>query len=200
MPVQGPDERSYFLCNNCRLINAGAEHFPDRQEEKARYLTHQNGFQHEGYVKFLHLAVGPALAFLEKGMAGLDYGCGHAPTLSALLEVKGLVCEDYDPIFVGHPLEKTFDFIFSTEVFEHFFQPGKEIQKIRSLLNANGLLIVMTEQWKDLQKFPRWYYARDSTHVCFYHAGTFDFICGSFGFEIIFADNERVVILRKVGN
>lgn len=197
-PVVGADERSYFLCNNCRLISAAPEHFPGRQEEKARYLSHKNGLQHEGYVKFLHRAVDPASAFLRTGMTGLDYGCGHAPTLSVLLEAEGYACEDYDPLFVGHSLTETFDFIFSTEVFEHFPHPGREIEKIRSLLNANGLLIVMTERWKDLKQFSEWYYTRDSTHVCFYHSGTFEFICSTFGFEKIFDDGNRVVILRKL--
>jgi SAM-dependent methyltransferase len=196
-PVGGADERSYFLCTNCLLIGAAPEHFPDRRAEKDRYLTHQNGIQHEGYVKFLHQAIGPALAFIREGMSGLDYGCGPAPTLSALLRRKGHSCEDYDPFFSGHTLKKSFDFIFSTEVFEHFFFPGREIAKIRSLLEANGLLIIMTEQWKDPEHFSQWHYTRDPTHVAFYHSKTFDFICGSYGFSKIFDDNGRVVILRK---
>jgi hypothetical protein len=196
-PVAGVDDRRYVFCNTCFLIQAGREHFLDRQEERKRYLTHQNGIEYEGYVKFLNLAIGPALEFIGRDMVGLDYGCGHAPTLSRLLGRKGYRCEDYDPFFVRHRLDKVFDFIFSTEVFEHFSHPGREIRKIRSLLEKDGLLVVMTDRWKTLEHFARWHYARDRTHVSFYHSRTFDFLCGNFGFSRVYDDGNRVTILRK---
>jgi SAM-dependent methyltransferase len=192
------DERVYFLCNGCYLISADRKHFPSREEEKKRYLTHQNGIQFEGYVRFLHQAIDPALEFLRKDMTGLDYGCGHAPTLSILLAQEGYSCDDYDPLFVDHKLDKKFDFIFSTEVFEHFFYPGKEIGKIKKLLKKNGLLIVMTERWKDVDHFSKWCYTRDLTHVSFFHSGTFDFLCSHFGFRRIFDDGDRVIILQDI--
>jgi hypothetical protein len=57
--------------------------------------------------------------------------------------------------------------------------------------------MVMTQRWRDLAHFSKWYYARDATHVSFYHARTFDFLCRVFGFSRIFDDDDRVVILRK---
>lgn len=196
-PVAGVDGRRYFVCHTCFLIGAGTEHFLDGEEERKRYLTHQNGIGHEGYVAFLNRAIEPALAFIGRDMLGLDYGCGHAPTLSRLLADKGYRCEDYDPLFVPHPLDKTFDFIFSTEVFEHFAHPGREIRKIRSLLGKDGLLVVMTDRWQTLEHFACWHYARDPSHVSFYHSRTFDFLCGRLGFRRIHDDGSRVVILRN---
>ncbi len=84
-------------------------------------------------------AIDPALPYLTAGMTGLDYGCGPTPTLSVMLRREGIRCEDYDPFFVGHPLQKTFDFVFSTEAFEHFFHPGREIRKIRALTPRQGI-------------------------------------------------------------
>jgi len=197
-PIKGLDERSYHLCEKCYLINVGRKHLPDQQAEKERYLTHQNGIQFDGYVNFLRRAIDPALDFIEKDMVGLDYGCGPVPTLSKLLDIEGYTCEDYDPFFVKHDLNGKFGFIFSTEVFEHFFDPDKEIRRIRSLLCENGILVIMTEQWKDPDHFSKWYYARDNSHVCFYHSQTFSYICAKFGFEKIFDDGQRVVILKNV--
>lgn len=191
------DTRIYFLCHKCSLITTDEKHFPGREEEKARYLTHQNGLHSEGYVKFLYQAIDPALSFLNKDMAGLDYGCGHTPTLSRLLGSKGYQCEDYDPFFIDHRLDKKFDFIFSTEVFEHFFYPSEEIEKIKKLLMENGILVIMTERWKDPDHFSKWCYTRDATHISFFHSGTFDFICSHFGFRKIFDDSERVIILQN---
>ncbi|MBI5640317.1 MAG: class I SAM-dependent methyltransferase [Nitrospirae bacterium] len=191
------DDRAYFACKNCYLISADKKHFLGRDKEKERYLTHQNGIQYEGYVKFLHRAIDPALEFLKKEMLGLDYGCGHVPTLSKLLAMKGFKCEDYDPFFVGHKLDKTFDFIFTTEVFEHFFYPDSEIKKIKALLKEKGLLVVMTERWRNLDQFSQWSYTRDLSHVSFFHSKTFGYICNNFGFSRIFDDDNRVIILRN---
>ncbi|MEA2081162.1 MAG: class I SAM-dependent methyltransferase [Elusimicrobiota bacterium] len=199
LPVEGIDGRSYFFCEKCSLISADKKHFLDGQSEKARYLTHRNGIQFEGYVKFLRRAVDPAVKFIKKGETGLDYGCGPVPTLSVILKKEGYSCDDYDPFFVKNKPDRKFDFIFSTEVFEHFFNPGGEIRKIRSLLGDGGTLVVMTERWKDREHFAKWYYARDNSHVCFYHSRTFSYICGEFGFEKLFDDGQRVVILKKTG-
>jgi len=57
---------------------------------------------------------------------------------------KGYLCEDCDPLFFENPLNKKYDYIFSTEVFEHFFEPQKEIKKIYDLLRPGGYLVVMT--------------------------------------------------------
>lgn len=196
--ISGKDNRKYFLCNNCKLINVYPEFFLEGQEEKDRYLEHQNGFHQEGYVKFLNRAVQPALKFLNKAMAGLDYGCGYAPTISKILSQNGFKCENYDPIFFNRGLNKKYDFIFSTEVFEHFFKPLKEIETLTNLLKSNGLLIVMTERWSNEENFNNWYYTTDPTHVAFYHNTTFNYICSKYAFENLFDDGNRVIILRKI--
>ena len=195
--VKGMDERQYNLCQTCYLISVDREDLPDKQTEKERYLTHNNGIEHEGYVTFLRQAIDPALKYISKDMVGLDYGCGPGPTLSKLLGNEGYTCEDYDPFFVKHDLDKKFGFIFSTEAFEHFFYPDKEIEKIWSLLEDNGIVVVMTERWQNVDQFSKWYYTRDNSHVCFYHLRTFDHICEHLRFEKIFDDEQRVVILKK---
>jgi 2-polyprenyl-3-methyl-5-hydroxy-6-metoxy-1,4-benzoquinol methylase len=45
----------------------------------------------------------------------------YAPVISELLKRNGYRCENYDPIFFMKELNKKYDFIFSTEVFEHIF-------------------------------------------------------------------------------
>lgn len=197
--IQSDDNRNYYLCNNCNLISVSQVSFISAKEERERYLTHNNGIEFKGYVDFLNQAIKPAVQFIDKNMIGLDYGCGHTPTLSKLLDQKGYLCEDYDPFFVKNELNKKYDFIFSTEVFEHFFDPKKEIEKIVNLIKNNGILIVMTEKWNNLEQFNNnWHYLRDSTHVVFFHEKTFKYICKEFGLKIIYDDKSRTVILKKV--
>lgn len=196
--VQGPDARSYHLCGNCSLIFTDPACHPTSAQEENHYQMHENGIQHKGYVRFLNQAIQPALSFLKPGMKGLDYGCGPVPTLSLLLREAGYEVDDYDPYFFPELEEgKKYDFIFATECFEHFFFPARDLQRLRNLLNENGLLIVMTERWKEVESFKRWYYAKDPTHVSFYHSRTFDKICSKFGFERQFMDDSRIVILQR---
>jgi len=173
------------------------EFLPDRATEKQRYQAHQNGPQDEGYVRFLKLAIAPALPYLNDTMRGLDYGCGPSPTLSGLLRQHGLHCENYDPFFYPVFPETRFDFIFATEVVEHFFNPGVELQRISELLRPGGILTIMTEAWASLEGFAEWHYAKDMTHVCFYHATTIEFICRRYGFEKLNHDSARVSVLKK---
>jgi len=185
------------VCGRCRLIGVSPEHFLSAPEEKNRYLTHNNSIGQQGYVDFLNRAILPSLKYLRQSMLGLDYGCGYAPTLSVLLANRGFRCENYDPCFIENPLNKKYDYLFSTEVFEHFFHPGREMARITALLKPGGLLIVMTERWSDLRQFRTWYYTRDPAHVAFYHRKTFDYICDAFGFFELFDDGRSVLLLRK---
>jgi len=80
---------------------------------------------------------------------------------------------------------------------EHFHHPGIEIRRISSLLKPGGLLGIMTERWTTAEQFASWYYTRDPTHVCFYHARTLEFICHRYGFAGVWLDESRVAILRR---
>lgn len=196
-PVIGADEREYYRCLNCGLVTTREKYFLSRADEKERYLQHNNSIEQPGYVEFLNQAIAPAIKYLQPDMLGLDYGCGYAKTLSELLERAGYHCENYDPFFVSNPLDKQYDYIFSTEVFEHFNHPRRELEQITRLLKTNGLLIVMTEQWSTPEAFQTWYYTRDPSHVAFYHQQTFRFLCEELGFRLVADDGRRVVILRK---
>lgn len=195
--INAGKSRSYTECNSCKLIFTETSFLPTSASEKKRYLTHKNGIQYKGYVNFLMQAIEPALPFLKVDMQGLDYGCGHTPTLSLILEKMGFKCNNYDPFFFPGLPDDKYDFIFSTECFEHFFFPAKEIQHIKNLLKPGGLLIVMTEPWTSTDKFANWYYTNDPTHVSFYHKQSFKFISEKFKFEQVESNNERVFMLLK---
>lgn len=195
--MDGPQGRHLYLCENCRLVFEKKINRPDRNEEKERYLKHDNSIHQKGYVKHLNQAIKPALKYLKPGFRGLDYGCGPAPTLNKLVEQEGIACEFYDPIFFTEPPLGNFDVVFATECFEHFFRPADELQKLSGLLNPGGFLVVMTKLWKDTGKFKIWGYANDPTHVVFYHENTFRFIATHFGFEILAIIKEKVIILQK---
>jgi len=74
----------YWLCDQFQLIFADRKNLPEPDSEKERYLTHQNGIQYPGYIYFLNQAIEPTMQLIKPGMRGLDFGCGHTPTLSIL--------------------------------------------------------------------------------------------------------------------
>jgi len=195
--IVGPKGRGYLLCPNCQLIFMEQEFLPDSFTEEERYKAHQNGPQDAGYVRFLNQAITPALPYLNPKMRGLDFGCGPTPTLSGLLSAHGLHCENYDPYFFPNLTENHYNFIFSTEVIEHFFHPAQEFQRISELLLPGGILTIMTEPWLSAEGFAEWHYAKDITHVSFYHAKTISFISQRYGFEILNDASPRVTVLRK---
>ena len=174
------------------------EFLPDSVTEKERYTAHQNNPQNAGYVGFLMQAITPALPYLNKNMHGLDYGCGPTPTLNGLLKTQGLQCKDYDPYFFPELPGGNFNFIFCTEVAEHFFEPAQEYSRLRDLLLPGGILTIMTELWTSIEGFAEWYYAKDLTHVCFYHANTIAYICDHYGFRKLNPDSPRIAILQKI--
>ena len=197
--VEDIRKRWHRLCGGCGLLFVEDAFLPTAEAEKARYAKHQNGPHDAGYVAFLRQALAAARPHLRPGMRGLDYGCGHTPTLCGLLEEEGFPCENYDPFFHPRRPEGSFDFVFATEVVEHFHHPAEEWAKLAGVPGASGLLVVMTAPWEDLGHFRTWGYASDETHVCFYRPETIAWAGRALGFEDLDSGNPRVFILRRTG-
>jgi len=196
--VQTQDMFLYFHCLHCKLIYRDKAQLPSAEEEKKRYEQHHNNLANQGYVNFLYQAIWPSLTYLSPGSRILDYGCGPVPVLAQLLgNNHQMVCDYYDPFFYPDVPDKEYDFIFCTEVFEHFFAPKQEIDQLSMLLTAQAHLCIMTEFWHSLEQFEQWWYRRDFTHICFYHPRTFDLIAGRWNFFCQYQDHQRIVILQK---
>ncbi|HPN84205.1 MAG TPA: class I SAM-dependent methyltransferase [Victivallales bacterium] len=190
-------KRSYHICSNCHLIFMDSKCRLTPEKEKSRYLMHRNNAENKGYLDFLNQLISPTLPFLKLGMHGLDYGSGPQPILSKLLKDRGFQCDNYDIFFADNILSPPYDFIFSTECFEHFHNPGHEIRKICGLLRPGAILAVMTEFWTTKENFESWYYSRDLTHVSFYNEETMNFISSKFALEILLIDSKRIIIFKS---
>ena len=110
-----------------------------------------------------------------------------------------MTCDGYDPLFWPERPVGIYDFVFATECFEHFEYPRREVTWILSLLRPGGYLCVMTECWTARERFVRWYYTRDPTHIVYFHAETFVYLSREFGLEALASDDARVWLFRKVG-
>ncbi|MDD2240312.1 MAG: class I SAM-dependent methyltransferase [Kiritimatiellae bacterium] len=196
--VQDIRKRWHRCCGHCHLLFVEDAFLPSPSAERQRYATHQNGPHDAGYVAFLRQAIVPARPYLQDGMRGLDYGCGHTPTLCGLLEETGVTCENYDPYFYPDPPRGPYDVVWATEVVEHFYVPAREWERMTRLVKPDGLLVVMTAPWETLAHFRSWGYASDETHVCFYRPETVAWIRATFGFVALESRNPRVFLMQKI--
>jgi hypothetical protein len=197
--VGRPDlNRRYHYCINCDLIFVQKEDQLSLKLEKARYDTHRNSPEDSGYRKFLSRMMNPMMDKLSGGEEGLDFGSGPGPTLSLMFQERGFPVSNYDPFYAPESsvLEKQYDFITATEVFEHFSSPADEIDLIWSLLKPGGYLGIMTKLWSDLSLFSSWHYKNDETHITFYSKKSFDYIAHKLSAQIQMPSDD-IIILKK---
>ena len=132
---------------------------------------------------------------------GLDYGCGPGPVVSHLLKASGFKnIFLFDPFFQNDEslLTQQYDFIFCSEVAEHFFDPCSEFQRLRSLLKPQGILFIYSlffDSSNESTSFIDWYYRRDPTHVSFYSPRTMRFVAHQFNFSTIEIAPPRLALM-----
>lgn len=208
-----PLGRDVLHCPTCYLNFVNPTSFLSLEDQKSRYDFHQNTLESSGYIDFLNRCILPTLPFLEKGWSGLDYGSGPGSepdglqggsVLSILMKRDhGMFVDCYDPVYSpktpGMKWEEKniYDFVFSTEVWEHFTEPEADIRIIQDILKPRGVLAVMTTSWDENTDFSRWHYAKDDTHVCFYHGKTMEWIALNFKFIILYTNNKNVWVFQK---
>ncbi|GLR63607.1 2-polyprenyl-3-methyl-5-hydroxy-6-metoxy-1,4-benzoquinol methylase [Marinospirillum insulare] len=179
----------------------------DKLAEIAIYQQHENNPNDLGYRKFLDRMKQPMLqqlALLNKPkdkIKGLDFGCGPGPTLSLMFEEAGICCTNYDLYFANHPtkLQEQYDFIVSTEVFEHLAQPAAVISQLVSCLKPQGVLGIMTQRPTSLVAFQTWRYLVDPTHISFFSEVCFNWLAKHWQLEQVYLSKD-VILLRRIAN
>lgn len=193
------ERRDYFRCTECHLVFVPASQRLSIDEEKAVYDQHENYPDDPDYRKFLSQMVTPICDRIKPPACGLDFGSGPGPTLSLMFSEAGYNMGIYDPVYAPDKsaLESEYYFITATEVFEHLFFPGKELEKLISILKPGGWLGVMTKRIPSDLKFSDWHYIRDPTHVCFYAEKTFHWIASRYNLRLNCSDNDVYLLQKK---
>lgn len=197
-PWHQDKNRPYFHCNRCDLVFVPESSHLSHSAEKAIYDQHENNAQDEGYRRFLSRMADPIKQRIPTGQQGLDFGSGPGPVLALMLEEAGYEMAIFDIYFANRPevLEQRYDFITSTEVFEHLSDPGAILEQLLGILKPGGYLGIMTKRVTDLDAFTRWHYKNDPTHITFFSEACFHWIARHYQLtlEIISPD---VVLLKK---
>ncbi len=190
--------RQYFECTCCSLVFVPSKFRLSVEAEKAIYDLHENNPDDVGYRGFLQRAVNPLQDRFKSEAVGLDFGCGPSPVLAAMLADLGYVMHVYDPIYSADNavFQNKYDFIVSTEVVEHLYNPGDEILRLWSMLKSSGVLVLMTKRVLSKQAFSRWHYKNDPTHVCFFSKPSFIWLASRLGARVEFVSADVAVFTR----
>jgi hypothetical protein len=180
--------RDYLQCRYCDLVFVPPWQRLSSVEEKAVYDRHENSPDDPGYRRFLSRLFDPLSDRLAPGARGLDFGAGPGPTLSVMFEEAGHPMAVYDPFYAPDTrvFECRYDFITATEVVEHLFWPGPELERLADLLTEGGWLGVMTKRVLSREAFARWHYIQDPTHVAFFSETSFRWLASRLDMRVEF--------------
>lgn len=197
-PFQQTLGRDYFECLTCKAILLDSDFYVSEEDEAYRYETHNNDVEDPRYQNFVMPLVDAVKEHYKPGSHGLDYGSGTGPVAAKLLRDEGYTITTYDPYFDKKPaaFHRQYDFIISSEVVEHFYNPAKEFRLLQGLLKPGGHLYCMTLRYSDDINFENWHYVHDETHVIFYREKTAEWIKEAYDFFDLKL-KERLIILQK---
>lgn len=186
---------SHYRCDNCLAYFKDSNLYLIGQDEKKIYDQHKNDANDIRYQDFLSPITNAVLKEMPKNSIGLDFGCGTNSAIIKVLEDNNYNCLGYDIFYKDEKelLDMKYDYITSSEVIEHFYNPKKEFELLVSMLKPNGALYLMTDVFDENKKdFSTWYYKNDPTHVFMYQNKTFDVIKELFGFKKVVVHNRLI--------
>jgi hypothetical protein len=191
-------DAEYLSCSQCDLVFAPKAQHLSNEDEKSRYDSHQNNPEDLGYRAFLSQVFNPVLDCIQPNSNGLDFGSGPGPTLSVMFEEQGYTVDLFDKFYANNQaiFNNQYDFITATEVVEHLAKPGDELNRLYSMLNANGVLAVMTKMINDQTDFESWYYKDDPTHICFFSQDTMKYLANKWKVNIQFIGDDVVLFFK----
>lgn len=188
----------YYRCSTCNAYVKDQKFWINSIDEKQHYAQHQNDINDLGYQNFTAPVTQTILELCSPNQLGLDFGCGTGPVITEQLKKQGYRIDLYDPYFYPETnyLHRSYDFIFSCEVVEHFYHPKDEFIQLKEILKTGGLLIIKTHLYTHKIDFAHWYYRKDTTHVFIYTYKTFEYIAAYLGFDLVSLE-EKLIVLKK---
>ena len=185
----------FYKCTNCDGIFRPKDTFLTAEEEKEHYEKHNNDVFDERYQNFVSPIVNAVLHDFPPNAKGLDFGSGTGPVIAKMLTDKGYQVQNYDLFFANEPLllKEKYDYVSCCEVMEHFHQPYKEFELLKSLLLPKGKLYCKTEVFNNQKPFENWYYKDDFTHVFIYQLKTLEWIQKNLRFSKVSVYDKLIV-------
>ncbi|QSX33640.1 class I SAM-dependent methyltransferase [Shewanella avicenniae] len=191
-------KRSFYCCEVCGLVFADPNSHLLPSVERQRYgRTQRSGKQRQldGFIASLMHQLGE---LGQSNLNGLNFGRVLSESAFTVVDTAGYQLQQYDPFFAAQHalLQQQYDFICSYRVFEHFREPAKEWRLISACLKPNGWLTISTPLLRSLPAFAKWHLKNNPTHVSFYQPKTFAYLAQQYGFTLLFADGDFVLMQK----
>lgn len=195
-------QKKYHKCLTCRYIYLDEQFYVDDVREKKHYDKHHNTFESLGYVKMFEDLIEEFVASQKKSIKNaLDFGCGEGEVLPILLEKNAIVCDRYDLFYFPEKIyeSKEYDLILSTEVFEHLQNPLEMLKELLLHVKKDGFLLLMSAfHPNDDEKFLKWWYIRDITHIGFFNMETFEYLAGELKLKIVQHNSKNIIMFQRL--
>jgi len=200
--VDDKTKKTYHKCLVCQYIFLDEKFYISDIYEKKHYDKHHNNFESTGYVQMFSDLIDEFIEPNSKDIKNaLDFGCGEGEVLPILLENCKIKCDRYDlfyfpkRVYIG----KKYDLILSTEVFEHLENPIEILKEILTHLKKGAFLLLMSAfHPNDNDKFLKWWYIRDITHIGFFNITTFKYIASKFNLDIVNHNTKNTILFKKL--
>ena len=189
------------VCDDCGFIYKQKEFHMSLDSEVTEYNKHNNSFESLGYVDMFVRLIDGFIDDLNIERKILEFGSGPGPVLKELLIRKNHKVFDYDPFYNPNEEYKNhkYQLITSTEVAEHFSDPLKEFAHLTSLLEDDGYLLIMTSfRTMSEDKYLKWWYRRDGTHISFYNIDVFNKIAAINNLKIVKHNDKNIILFQKL--
>ena len=194
--------KTYVRCEECGFVGLLPRYFPNKKEERARYLLHTNAEKTKGYREYLERFIDQALdPYLQPGAPVLDFGSGPAepPPLTSLMRARGYGCSIYDPYFAPGRVwrARKFSAIALHEVVEHLRRPRQSLLYLVARLSPGGILAIRTRFVPDtVDAFIPWWYRMDSTHLGFFSPESLSRLFEPAGLKLLRSIEPDIMIFR----
>lgn len=207
--------KKYFFCDKCGGISLVKGFFAPNDQQKNRYMLHENTLDNLGYKKFLCGFVDPVLEFLQEFIKKdelkiFDFGSGPSPCLCELLKTyidsgklsKTTIINNYDKFFTPKKNLIPSDLCFCLEVVEHFENPIEDFMELSKCVKKGGYLAVGTilvpKNSYTVDEFSKWWYKDDFTHVSFYTEKSLEILGNKVGLKLVNKLSERIILFQKI--
>ncbi|WP_241761410.1 class I SAM-dependent methyltransferase [Sulfurimonas gotlandica] len=194
-------DKIYHRCLECDYVFMDEKFYLDAGLEKKHYDNHDNNLESLGYVKMFEKLIDEFVTPNAKEIkTALDFGCGEGEVLPILLERTSISCDSYDLFYFPDKAyeNKKYDLICSTEVIEHLNNPLDTLKELLLHLNKDGYLLLMTYfHPSDDEKFLKWFYIKDVTHIGFFSLKTFEHLASELNLQILKHNSKNTIIFKN---
>lgn len=208
----------FWKCVHCGFVSSKT-HFEMSEEEWGQL----NVAYHESYQRKGHNADDPRwvdrlysqaqviddvarIGLINEGGQWLDYACGDGQLSSILSTDFGRVLLNYDKYmpsgngFLGHAdiVPRTFDFVITTSVFEHFTQRS-HYDEVESLVAPTGVFGLHTLVCENIPQDSNWFYLLP-VHCAFHTNKSMSILLRQWGYsESVYNVESRLWLFFKPG-